>query len=200
MPKIIENVRELITEKAYNLFIKEGYGHVKTSRIARECNIAAGTLFNYFPTKWDLLLEIMMKVNKKNYEEFVTKMKESNSSYELVNYLVENLYYVIDRLGKLSMDFFTFLISQDGCEESEKTDSQREDEERAFELLRNSFPQLKGQSNEVVWMATRSFQAMVIATYCRNDENLQHRKEFVCNSFLAMLDDIEKKRENQEVK
>jgi len=118
-------------------------------------------------------------------KNFLTKLKESKTSYELVSHLVDNLYYVIDRLGKLSMDFFTFLISQDGCEDSEKTDSQREDEERAFELLRNSFPQLKGQSNEVVWMATRSFQAMVIATYCRNHENFQQRKEFVCNSFLA---------------
>jgi len=200
MPKIIENVRELIIEKSCHLFIKEGYDHVKTSRIARECNIAAGTLFNYFPTKWDLLLEIMMKVNKKNYEEFLTKLKESKSSYELVSHLVDNLYYVINRLGKLSMDFFSFLISQDGCEDSEKTDSQREDEERALELVRDSFPQLKGQSNEVVWLVTRSFQAMVIATYCSNHEKLKHRKEFVCNSFLAMLDDIDKKRENQEVK
>ncbi|MDP8221490.1 MAG: TetR/AcrR family transcriptional regulator [Candidatus Stygibacter frigidus] len=199
MPKIIENVRELIVEKAYELFIKEGYDHVKTSRIAKECNIAAGTLFNYFPTKWDLLLEIMMKVSKRNYEDFVEKLKEPNSSYELVNHLVENLYYVIDRLGKLSMDFFSFMISQDGCDESKKTEEQKRDEAKALELLKHSFPQLKDASDEVVWMATRSFQAMVITTYCRNHEILQQRKEFVCNSFLAILDDIEKKSENQEV-
>jgi AcrR family transcriptional regulator len=191
MPKIIENVKDLIIEKAYTLFIKEGYDQVKTSRIAKECNIAAGTLFNYFPTKWDLLREILTKISKKSYDEILEKLKESCSSYDLVNHLVDDLYYVIERTGKLSKDFFAFMLTQDGCEEVQKTKSQQADEEKALVLLKKCFPQLKGQSNEVVWLATRSLASMVIATYCHNGKILERRKKFVCESFLAMLENLE---------
>jgi len=47
--------RERILEAAQKLFAGQGFEATTTRDVAREAGIAAGTLFNYFPTKEDIL-------------------------------------------------------------------------------------------------------------------------------------------------
>ena len=59
MPKIIENPQAIILEHANKILGAEGYGALNMRAIAKSCGIATGTIYNYFPTKRHLLLQMM---------------------------------------------------------------------------------------------------------------------------------------------
>jgi len=49
--------RELISNTATRMFMAHGFDSVKVADIARECDVAEKTVYNYFPTKESLLLD-----------------------------------------------------------------------------------------------------------------------------------------------
>ena len=57
MPKIIENLDEEISKTALELFRDNSYQNVSMRKIASEVGIAVGTLYNYYPNKWELYIE-----------------------------------------------------------------------------------------------------------------------------------------------
>jgi AcrR family transcriptional regulator len=60
--------REQFLCAALKLFVAKGVGNTSTAAIAREAGTAAGTLFIYFPTKQDLINELVMAVVKEQSE------------------------------------------------------------------------------------------------------------------------------------
>ena len=64
MPRITEEAkfatRKRILDGACSLFRQQGFEQATTRDIAREANIATGTLFNYFPTKEDIVMALVM--------------------------------------------------------------------------------------------------------------------------------------------
>ncbi len=59
MSRIIENPTQLILDSAKDILLTKGYLKLSMRNIARECNIGIGTIYNYFPTKRDLVIELM---------------------------------------------------------------------------------------------------------------------------------------------
>lgn len=55
MPKILESVREQLLETARAQIERSGYARTTIRSVAAECGIAAGTVYNYFPSK-DMLI------------------------------------------------------------------------------------------------------------------------------------------------
>ncbi len=51
--------RKTIMEVAKGLFLEKGYEATSTELVARRAGIGSGTLFNYFPSKAELLVEVM---------------------------------------------------------------------------------------------------------------------------------------------
>ncbi len=54
-----DNIRRRILEAARKHFINDGYEATSTKQLAAEAGIAEGTLFNYFSSKADLMLEVV---------------------------------------------------------------------------------------------------------------------------------------------
>ena len=50
-----QRTRELIAETARRLFVERGFERVTVAEIARAADVAEKTVFNYFPTKEDLV-------------------------------------------------------------------------------------------------------------------------------------------------
>ena len=51
MPKKIDGLREKIILIAQKKLLEEDYGSFSLREVARECGIAVGTIYNYFPDK-----------------------------------------------------------------------------------------------------------------------------------------------------
>jgi AcrR family transcriptional regulator len=60
--------RATIMNAALRLFARQGVTNTSTAEIAREANIATGTLFLYFPTKQDLLDQLAIQIGKEQSE------------------------------------------------------------------------------------------------------------------------------------
>ncbi len=72
MPKIIKNLDEKIFNVAWQLFTDSGYDNVDIKAIAKECNVAVGTLYNYYGNKRDLFLKVL----EKSWNNTFTKLKK----------------------------------------------------------------------------------------------------------------------------
>ena len=51
--------RQLITETAARLFVERGFDAVSVASVARAAEVSEATVFNYFPTKEDLVFQGM---------------------------------------------------------------------------------------------------------------------------------------------
>jgi len=86
MPKIIENLDEEISKTALALFRDNSYQNVSMRKIASEVGIAVGTLYNYYPNKWELYIEAFEESWRESYEILINNCKQLNNNY-LINYL-----------------------------------------------------------------------------------------------------------------
>ncbi len=54
--------RQRILEAALDLFSRQGFHRTSTRQVAEVAGLAEGTIFNYFPTKKDLLVAVMAQI------------------------------------------------------------------------------------------------------------------------------------------
>ncbi|MDF2519743.1 MAG: transcriptional regulator [Clostridia bacterium] len=78
MSRVIENPTQLILDTARNILFTKGYSELSMRNIAKECGIALGTIYNYFPTKSDLIVE-MMSVYWREYLDILEKLFSEDS-------------------------------------------------------------------------------------------------------------------------
>lgn len=61
MPKLIENLRERLLACAREILLSDGYDHLTIRDAAKRCDVAVGTVYNYFPSKDVLVASIMLE-------------------------------------------------------------------------------------------------------------------------------------------
>lgn len=61
MPKIIKDIEGKLLSIAKDIILQEGYDKLSMRRVAAECGIAVGTIYNYFPNKEVMLAGIMVE-------------------------------------------------------------------------------------------------------------------------------------------
>lgn len=66
--KLSPEKRETFLNTALKLFVTNGVQATSTAKIAQEAGTAAGTLFIYFPTKQDLIDELVLKISQEQAE------------------------------------------------------------------------------------------------------------------------------------
>lgn len=81
MPKIIENLKETIILESRRLLANKGYDDFNIREIAKHCNIALGTFYNYFPTKDELVIEIVRE-DWKEISNLVEKLMVTDESFK----------------------------------------------------------------------------------------------------------------------
>lgn len=75
MPKIIENVRELLLETAKEQIRLQGYGKTTIRSVAAACGLGVGTVYNYFKSKDMLIASFMLE----DWRECLQEMKNQSS-------------------------------------------------------------------------------------------------------------------------
>lgn len=72
MPKIIADVKQQLLAVANRMITEEGYEKLSVRAIAKECNIATGTIYNYFKNKEELFVGVILE----GWQRYLTKMDE----------------------------------------------------------------------------------------------------------------------------
>ncbi|WP_440951794.1 TetR/AcrR family transcriptional regulator [Methanococcoides sp. FTZ1] len=65
MKEKIEDKKAALLKAALDLFTERGFHGASTAQISKEAGVATGTLFNYFPTKEDLINDLYFDVKGK---------------------------------------------------------------------------------------------------------------------------------------
>ena len=73
--------KKKIIEAALKLFNEKGIDNTSTSLISKEAGVATGTLYIYFETKVDLIMELGTSIQEERYESFMDLI-ESPMGYE----------------------------------------------------------------------------------------------------------------------
>lgn len=106
MPKIIKDAEEKIFNAAIELFGEHGYRGVEMKMIAEKVGIAVGTLYNYYPNKKQLFINVF----KKSWHNTVFKLDDvinkDISSKEKLKKILETLYDEISLRKGLGLALF----------------------------------------------------------------------------------------------
>lgn len=100
--KAKEQTKNKILEVAVKLFTEVGYSETTTRRIAAEAGIAAGTLFNYFPTKETLAMNLLAEKLKAGRESYIRRRTGEED-------LAEDLFLLITSELRQLRPFRTFV-------------------------------------------------------------------------------------------
>ena len=92
MPKIIEEAQKKILCVAKEQMLVKGYSGLTIRDVARACSIAAGTVYNYYPSK-DMLAASVMLADWMNALEI---MRSSCQNVETVNDGLRTIYHNLD--------------------------------------------------------------------------------------------------------
>lgn len=101
MSRVIENPRELILKKAEILLFNEGYSKVSIRRVAKDCEIAVGTIYNYFPGKKELIIELMVNFWIDFFSKIEIEIKSNNDFYFKLKYIMDELSYILKRFKEV---------------------------------------------------------------------------------------------------
>jgi AcrR family transcriptional regulator len=75
-----QRTRQQIAEAAWSLFAERGFDHVPVSEIAGAAEVSEATVFNYFPTKEDLVFHRMQAFE----EELLTAIRDREPGESIV--------------------------------------------------------------------------------------------------------------------
>lgn len=87
--KLLENKRLRILKAATVVFSRKGFHNAKVEEIAEQADVGKGTVYEYFASKKELFLEMILHTHYK-YEDMVMQvLPEANTIYEKLQTLFE---------------------------------------------------------------------------------------------------------------
>ena len=104
MPKIIKDAKKRITDRAVQIFLEEGFEHVDIRRIAKDCQIGVGTVYNYFPNKTAIMTQVFQALWNDSFQLLDKLIESAEANAELLVEYAHALYREMAKkngIGKL---------------------------------------------------------------------------------------------------
>lgn len=92
MPKKLDNIREKAIAETRNVLEEQGYGALAMRDIAKKCEVAVGTMYNYFPSKEYLTGCVVLEDWKAVYENMISAAASSDTIYQGLRGIYELMY------------------------------------------------------------------------------------------------------------
>ncbi|MCQ6963840.1 TetR/AcrR family transcriptional regulator [Methanolobus chelungpuianus] len=105
MKEQVEDKRKALMEAALKLFTERGFHGTSTAQISKEAGVATGTLFNYFPTKEDLINGLYFEI-KGQLSRSIGKEIQVQSSFQDK---LRKMWYNLIEWGLDNRDEFLFV-------------------------------------------------------------------------------------------
>lgn len=106
--RIIENPEQLILTEATALAQAEGLSKLNMRKIAANCGIALGTIYNYYPTKMDLIIAIIEDFWKQCFRGMHQCLDENLDFFQQLEVLY---FYLLDYLEQFEKNWLEELSS-----------------------------------------------------------------------------------------
>ncbi len=109
--------KDRIFSAAVDLFNKQGFSNTSMQDIAEKASLAVGTLYNYFPSKNDLLLDIMqeeMEITITGDDALFNVNLQDHDAKDIIKSLLKKIFNVPLLINKESMkEIFIAIFSTD---------------------------------------------------------------------------------------
>jgi AcrR family transcriptional regulator len=91
MPKIVDHdsYRREMLQKCFSLFSGKGYSAVTMKEIAAEIGVSTGTLYHYFPTKENMLGQLISWAGEMNTADYVSRTESTKSVSDRYRLMVD---------------------------------------------------------------------------------------------------------------
>lgn len=91
MKEKIEDKKTALLKAALKLFTERGFHGTSTAQISKEACVATGTLFNYFPTKEDLINDLYFDVKGKLSRSMGEGLRTQNTFHDKLKKIWYNM-------------------------------------------------------------------------------------------------------------
>lgn len=106
MPKIIKDLDIKIFNVAFDLFGQHGYKNVDMKMIAKEVGIAVGTLYNYYPNKKKIFMDVFEKSWEGTFFKLEKVVNQDISCSDKMIIFINTLYNEIENRKGLGGELF----------------------------------------------------------------------------------------------
>lgn len=117
MPKIVDvqQYRQELLSKCFDLFAQKGYANVTTRQIAKELGVSTGTLYHYFPNKQVLFEQLAEQICLQDVE-LIDRVDKNQTIPQRITalgqLLIENQEYVVKQ-AVIWFDFCQHCLAKD---------------------------------------------------------------------------------------
>lgn len=94
-----EKTREIILKSSERLFGKKGYSNTHISEIAKASKVGIGTVYLYFKTKKDILLEVVHFINKSLRDYINIYIKDFSDRRDIENAGFQAFFFLFKNIG-----------------------------------------------------------------------------------------------------
>ena len=95
--------RKKIIDKAWELFVKNGYEETKVEDITKDLGISKGSFYTYFATKEELLYEVLEKIKKEIIENLENINVNQTPKKVLEDYVKAKMNYAVKILNNMKL-------------------------------------------------------------------------------------------------